>query len=185
MRTTRIVPTATLAVASVFSLSLWGALVAPRPATLHPSAVRPLAPVAADVDAFHGDYRTIPAVALVPTPAQPVASMPTTSVPVVAHPAEPRPRSRVRATAGTTNTAAGTGGTWACLRQHESGGNYAEDTGNGYYGAYQFSLSTWRAMGGTGLPSDASPAEQDALAQRLQQRAGWGQWPNTSRMCGV
>lgn len=82
-------------------------------------------------------------------------------------------------------TSSSPGGTWACIRQHESGGNYAINTGNGYYGAYQFSLSTWRSVGGTGLPSQASPAEQDMRAQILQARDGWAPWPQTSRMCGV
>jgi peptidoglycan hydrolase-like protein with peptidoglycan-binding domain len=77
------------------------------------------------------------------------------------------------------------GGVWACIRQHESGGNYATNTGNGYYGAYQFALATWRALGGSGLPSSAPPAVQDAMAQKLQAQSGWGQWPVTSRMCGV
>jgi hypothetical protein len=76
------------------------------------------------------------------------------------------------------------GGAFACIRAKESGGNYATNTGNGYYGAYQFSLSTWRSVGGTGLPSEAPPAVQDALAQKLQQRSGWGQW-STARRCGV
>jgi hypothetical protein len=82
-------------------------------------------------------------------------------------------------------SSSGLGGVWACIRQHESGGNYAINTGNGYYGAYQFSLSTWRSVGGSGLPSQASPAEQDMRAQILQSRSGWSPWPQTSRMCGV
>jgi muramidase (phage lysozyme) len=73
---------------------------------------------------------------------------------------------------------------WACIRAHESGGNYATDTGNGYYGAYQFSQATWLSVGGTGHADDAPPAVQDAMAQRLQQRSGWGQWSTHSR-CGV
>jgi LysM repeat protein len=77
------------------------------------------------------------------------------------------------------------GGIWACIRQHESGGNYATNTGNGYYGAYQFALPTWRSLGGTGLPSNAPSSVQDALAQKLQARSGWGQWPVTSRACGA
>jgi LysM repeat protein len=77
------------------------------------------------------------------------------------------------------------GGIWACIRQHESGGNYATNTGNGYYGAYQFALPTWRSLGGTGLPSSAPSSVQDALAQKLQARSGWGQWPVTSRACGA
>jgi len=76
------------------------------------------------------------------------------------------------------------GGAWSCIRDHESGGNYATDTGNGYYGAYQFSEPTWHSLGGTGYPNQASPAEQDAMAQRLQQRSGWGQW-STHSGCGV
>jgi hypothetical protein len=80
--------------------------------------------------------------------------------------------------------AAPLGGAWACIRARESGGNYAADTGNGYYGAYQFSQATWLSIGGTGHPDDAPPAVQDAMAQRLQQRSGWGQWSTHSR-CGV
>jgi hypothetical protein len=76
-------------------------------------------------------------------------------------------------------------GVWACIRQHESGGNYAENTGNGYYGAYQFSQQTWNGLGYSGNPANASPATQDAAAQKLQSESGWGPWPNTSRMCGV
>jgi hypothetical protein len=82
-------------------------------------------------------------------------------------------------------TSSSVGGAWACIRSHESGGNYATNTGNGYYGAYQFSLLTWYSLGGHGLPSQASPAEQDIRAQMLQARNGWAPWPQTSRMCGV
>ncbi len=67
-------------------------------------------------------------------------------------------------------------GDWARLRNCESGGNYAINTGNGYYGAYQFDLGTWRSVGGSGLPSDASPATQDALAYKLWQQRGWSPW---------
>jgi uncharacterized protein YabE (DUF348 family) len=53
-------------------------------------------------------------------------------------------------------------GTWLTeLRDCESGGNYQDDTGNGYYGAYQFSLGTWERLGLTGLPSSAAPSTQD------------------------
>ncbi|MHB1774471.1 MAG: transglycosylase family protein [Acidimicrobiales bacterium] len=77
------------------------------------------------------------------------------------------------------------GGVWAALRQCESGGNYAEDSGNGYYGAYQFSLGTWESLGYGGLPSSAPPAVQDAAAQALQARSGWGQWPVCSLRIGM
>ncbi|HSX46337.1 MAG TPA: ubiquitin-like domain-containing protein [Candidatus Saccharimonadia bacterium] len=52
--------------------------------------------------------------------------------------------------------------TWLLkLRSCESGGNYADNTGNGYYGAYQFSLGTWQRLGYSGLPSNAPPSVQD------------------------
>ena len=73
----------------------------------------------------------------------------------------------------------GAGGLLARVRQHESGGNYATNTGNGYYGAYQFDQRTWSGVGGSGLPSNASPAEQDMRAQLLYDRRGCSPWPNT------
>ena len=54
------------------------------------------------------------------------------------------------------------------------------NTGNGFYGAYQFDLQTWQSVGGTGLPSDAPPAEQDARAKALYARRGAQPWP----VCG-
>ena len=65
---------------------------------------------------------------------------------------------------------------WAALRNCESSGDYAIDTGNGYYGAYQFDLSTWQSVGGSGSPADASPAEQDYRALYLYRMRGWSPW---------
>lgn len=62
----------------------------------------------------------------------------------------------------------------------ESGGNPATDTGNGFYGKYQFTLQTWQAVGGSGNPAQASEAEQDRRAAQLYAQAGPGQWP----VCG-
>lgn len=74
-----------------------------------------------------------------------------------------------------------TPGQWAQLRQCESGGNYrAVSPGGTYRGAYQFDLSTWRTVGGTGDPIAASPAEQDHRAQLLWQSRGHAPWP----VCG-
>jgi hypothetical protein len=81
---------------------------------------------------------------------------------------------------------ANVGGVWGCIAQHESGGNPATNTGNGFYGMYQFTISSWRAAGGgPGLPSDYSAAEQLRVAEHLQAMSGWGNWPQTSVMCGV
>lgn len=73
----------------------------------------------------------------------------------------------------------------ARLRQCESGDDYQANTGNGYYGAYQFALSTWQGLGYSGLPSAAPPAEQDQAAEALQARSGWGQWPVCAAMLGL
>lgn len=84
-----------------------------------------------------------------------------------------------------TATGSAPAGVWASLAQCESGGNPATNTGNGFYGLYQFTLPTWRAMGGSGLPSDASAAEQTQRAQALQAQSGWGQWPACARSLGL
>jgi hypothetical protein len=84
-----------------------------------------------------------------------------------------------RAAAAPANYAQGAGGIMANIRQRESGGNYAINTGNGYYGAYQFDLATWRSNGGSGYPHEASPAEQDRVAAVLYSRRGCNPWPNT------
>jgi Transglycosylase-like domain len=62
----------------------------------------------------------------------------------------------------------------------ESGGNPATDTGNGFYGKYQFDLQTWQAVGGSGNPAQASEAEQDRRATILYAQAGASPWP----VCG-
>jgi uncharacterized protein YabE (DUF348 family) len=77
------------------------------------------------------------------------------------------------------------GSVWDKLAQCESGGNWSINTGNGYYGGLQFSLSTWRAYGGSGLPSDASREGQIAIAKKLQADAGWGAWPACSSKLGL
>jgi resuscitation-promoting factor RpfB len=70
---------------------------------------------------------------------------------------------------------------WDRIAQCESGGNWAANTGNGYYGGLQFSLGTWRAYGGTGLPSQASRATQIAIATKVRDASGgYGAWP----VCG-
>jgi hypothetical protein len=77
------------------------------------------------------------------------------------------------------------GGVWLQLRVCESNNDYAENSGNGYYGAYQFSLGSWSAVGYSGLPSNASPAVQDAAATKLLNRAGWHSWPACSDRLGL
>lgn len=85
----------------------------------------------------------------------------------------------------TSNYASG-GTVWDALAQCESGGNWAINTGNGYYGGLQFNLGTWQAYGGTGLPSQASRETQIAIATKLRDASGgYGAWPGCSAALGL
>ncbi len=77
------------------------------------------------------------------------------------------------------------GGVWDRIASCESGGNWNINTGNGYYGGLQFTLASWRGVGGSGYPNQASKTEQIARAQILQARQGWGAWPVCSVRAGV
>jgi Transglycosylase-like domain len=97
--------------------------------------------------------------------------------------AEAAAAAAAESSSSTSTSSSGSGSTasgdyWAQLRACESGGDYSTNTGNGYYGAYQFDQSTWQSVGGSGLPSDASPEEQDTRAQMLYEQAGSSPWPN-------
>ena len=87
--------------------------------------------------------------------------------------------------AGTTGGSAGDDGVWAQLAQCESGGDPKTNTGNGFYGLYQFTLETWQSLGGTGYPHEADAATQTAMAKKLQAQAGWGQWPGCADKLGL
>lgn len=76
-------------------------------------------------------------------------------------------------------------GVWDRLAQCEAGGNWAINTGSGYYGGLQFTLSSWRAVGGAGYPNEASREEQIARGQMLQARQGWGAWPACTAKLGI
>ena len=91
------------------------------------------------------------------------------------------------ASGGSTGTTGGGVGddVWAKLAQCESGGKSETNTGNGFYGMYQFTLETWQALGGTGYPHEADAATQTAMAKKLQAQAGWGQWPGCADKLGL
>jgi muramidase (phage lysozyme) len=70
---------------------------------------------------------------------------------------------------------------WACIRQHESNGDYSIGGG----GAYQFELGTWEGLTGLGTPAENSPPSvQDAAALRLFAERGWEPW-TTRHVCGL
>lgn len=85
------------------------------------------------------------------------------------------------ATTQTSAVSNNSGLNWAALAQCEAGGNASINTGNGFYGLYQFDLQTWQSVGGTGLPSNASAAEQTKRAQILYNQRGSQPWP----VCGA
>ena len=89
---------------------------------------------------------------------------------------------------GTGPAAAADGATWDALAQCESGGNWAINTGNGYYGGLQFSASTWQAFGGGSYAPRADLASRDqqiAIAQRVLGNQGWVAWPACSAKLGL
>jgi hypothetical protein len=111
----------------------------------------------------------------------------TTKVPVRSL-AAPRPTTTTTAAPPTTQAPAygdpADPATWDRLARCESDGNWAANTGNGYYGGLQFSLSTWQHYGGTGYPHEASRETQIEIGRRLQAAKGWGAWPGCASELG-
>ncbi|MFZ6004726.1 MAG: transglycosylase family protein [Actinomycetota bacterium] len=113
-------------------------------------------------------------IAVASPPAQPAVA-----AAVAAPPPAPTP-TPTPASAGDPNDPA----SWDRLAQCESGGNWSINTGNGYYGGLQFSLSSWRAVGGTGYPHEHSRDTQIEMGRRLHAEGGWSHWPACTRSFG-
>jgi resuscitation-promoting factor RpfB len=90
-----------------------------------------------------------------------------------------------KSSGSSSSTTTPSGSVWDRLAECESGGNWSINTGNGFYGGLQFTLSTWRAYGGTGMPHEASREEQIAVAKRVQAAQGWGAWPACTAKLGI
>ena len=91
--------------------------------------------------------------------------------------ATPRPRPAPAPAAGGVPV---DGNVWDLLAQCESGGNWAINTGNGYYGGLQFSYSTWLGNGGGDFAEYAHLAtreQQILIAEQLHSRRGFQPWP--------
>jgi hypothetical protein len=113
----------------------------------------------------------------IPTPA--TAPMEATLYEVAPPPPPPPPQREV--------TYAGTS-VWDDLARCESGGNWAINTGNGYYGGLQFSYGTWHQYGGgefAEYPHEASRAEQIIVAERLRADRGYAPWPACRAKLGL
>lgn len=111
-----------------------------------------------------------------PAAPAPAASQPT---------AQAKPKAQSKPKASTAPAPSGDLSVWDRLAACEAGGNWAINTGNGYYGGLQFTLSSWKAVGGSGYPHQASKAEQIARGQMLQARQGWGAWPACTAKLGI
>ena len=80
------------------------------------------------------------------------------------------------------------GSVWDALAKCESGGNWAINTGNGYYGGLQFSLGTWNGNGGAefaAYPHQATRDEQIVVAERLRAARGYAPWPACRAKLGL
>ncbi|WP_236977768.1 resuscitation-promoting factor [Mycobacterium kiyosense] len=95
---------------------------------------------------------------------------------------------RVGTKPGTEVPPVSDGGIWDSLAGCEAGGNWAINTGNGFYGGVQFDQGTWVANGGLRYAPRADLAtreEQIAIAEVTRQRQGWGAWPVCSGRVGA
>lgn len=95
---------------------------------------------------------------------------------------------RVGAKPGTEVPPVTNGAAWDALSQCEAGGNWAINTGNGFFGGVQFDQNTWERQGGLRYAPRADLAtreEQIAIATVTQARQGWGAWPVCSGRIGA
>ncbi|MEZ5210817.1 MULTISPECIES: resuscitation-promoting factor [unclassified Gordonia (in: high G+C Gram-positive bacteria)] len=79
-------------------------------------------------------------------------------------------------------------GVWDAIAQCESTGNWAINTGNGFYGGIQFTQGTWDSFGGQEYAPRADLAtreEQIAIAKKVQAAQGWGAWPLCTSRLGL
>lgn len=95
---------------------------------------------------------------------------------------------RVGTKPGTDVPPVAEGATWDAIAGCEAGGNWAINTGNGYYGGVQFDQGTWERNGGLRFAPRADLAtreEQIAVAEVTRSRQGWGAWPVCSGRAGA
>jgi len=95
---------------------------------------------------------------------------------------EPQVRKVIEGTK-TTGFEGGFAAALASLRSCE--GSYSSNTGNGYYGAYQYDIGTWANFGGYPNAAAAPPAVQDQKARQTYEARGWSPWPACSNSLGL
>jgi hypothetical protein len=175
-----------IAVWAVIAVALWGMDDRPAPAPRHVSTTGIAVPV------------------YVPPPLPGLVTGPTTEPPRVTTAVPSRSYRRITPT--TTRTipisrpvvrSKRYSPDWLALKMCESHNNYSENTGNGFYGAYQFLIKTWRDtltnlhkmhpdLGYekwiNALPNKAPPEVQDAAAQLQFAVNGRSPWPSCGRL---
>ena len=95
---------------------------------------------------------------------------------------------RVGTKPGTEVPPVSDGGIWDAIAGCEAGGNWAINTGNGYYGGVQFDQGTWERNGGLRFAPRAdlaTPGGADRRCRGDAARQGWGAWPVCSGRAGA
>ena len=104
---------------------------------------------------------------------------------IIAPTPAPAPMAATRAASPATYSGSSV---WDDLARCESGGNWAINSGNGYYGGLQFSHPTWHGYGGgefAEYPHEASREEQIVVAERLRATRGYQPWPACRAKLGL
>jgi LysM repeat protein len=107
-----------------------------------------------------------------------------TPAPAQSEPATTSESTSAPAATSPSSLPSASGANWAAIAACESGGNWSDNTGNGFYGGLQFSQGTWDAYGGgqyAASANGASEGQQIAVAERVLAGQGIGAWP----VCGA
>lgn len=152
----------------------------PRRDVIATAASDPVPFQAAPPEELQDFHRIAPTTTAAPPPPTTTTTRPRptpTTAPAPAPTQAPAPRSN--ATGDPYDEAS-----WDRLAGCEASGDWSANTGNGYYGGVQFSLSSWQAVGGSGYPHEASRSEQIRRGQLLWEQGGWRHWPGCARKFG-
>lgn len=129
--------------------------------------------------------RLLPSAAVASVAPASIQAAPEQSAPVPTPAAQPAPAPKPVAVAPAYASGSSV---WDRIAACESGGNWAINTGNGFYGGLQFTSSTWLGYGGGAYAPSANLATRDqqiAIAEKVQAGQGWGAWPVCSIKAGV
>jgi len=182
-----------LAAISIFGLALLAPLAARSASAVAPELAQALLPDAGDTATLADRGQLVGRQVALAAPATgapeeiangalptPAAAPMEATLHSVATPAPARPEPRVVTYAGDS--------VWDDLAQCESGGNWAINTGNGYYGGLQFSHPTWHGYGGgefAEFPHQATREQQITVAERLRAARGYQPWPACRAKLGL